>query len=101
MYGSGHNEELIGRAIRGRRQQAVISVKFGALREPGGALVGFDARSGTVKSFLTYTLRRLGTDHVDIYRPAKVGPTVPTISVRGRRGSRARTCSGTSPSSRR
>jgi aryl-alcohol dehydrogenase-like predicted oxidoreductase len=68
---------LIGSAIRGRREQAVLSVKFGALREPGGALIGFDARSESVKSFLTYTLRRLGTDYVDIYRPARVDPTVP------------------------
>ncbi len=77
FYGSGHNEELIAKAIRGRREQAVLSVKFGALREPGGAIVGFDARPASVKSFLTYTLRRLGTDYVDIYRPARLDPTVP------------------------
>lgn len=77
FYGSGHNEELIGTAIRDRRELAVLSVKFGALQEPGGALIVFDARPASVKSFLTYTLRRLGTDYVDIYRPARVDPTVP------------------------
>ena len=77
FYGTGHNEELIGKAIRGRRDSAVISLKFGAPRDPDGALVGFDARPAAVKNALAYSLRRLGTDHVDIYRPARVDPTVP------------------------
>ena len=77
FYGTGHNEELIGKAIRGRRDSAVISLKFGALRDPDGALVGFDARPASVKNFLAYSLRRLGTDHVEIYRPARVDPAVP------------------------
>ena len=77
FYGTGHNEELIGKAIRGRRDSAVISLKFGALRDPDGALVGFDARPAAVKNALAYSLRRLGTDHVDIYRPARVDPAVP------------------------
>lgn len=78
FYGVGHNEELIGRAIRGRRRdQVVIAVKFGALSDPAGSLIGFDARPASIRNFLTYTLRRLGTDHVDIYQPARVDPSVP------------------------
>jgi pyridoxine 4-dehydrogenase len=77
FYGSGRNEALIATAIRGRRDQAVLSVKFGALRDPDGAMIGFDARPAAVKNFLAYTLQRLGTDHVDIYRPARVDPAVP------------------------
>ena len=77
FYGQGHNEMLIGRALRGRRQQAVISVKFGALRAPDGSWAGYDARPAAVKNFLAYTLKRLGTDHIDVYRPARLDPNVP------------------------
>jgi aryl-alcohol dehydrogenase-like predicted oxidoreductase len=77
FYGMGHNEDLIRRAIDGRRDEVFISVKFGAQRDPAGQFVGFDARPASVKNFLTYTLRRLGTDHVDLYQPARVDPSVP------------------------
>jgi aryl-alcohol dehydrogenase-like predicted oxidoreductase len=77
FYGMGHNEMLIGRALRDRRDKALLSVKFGALREPGGGWSGVDARPAAVKNFLTYTLTRLGTDHIDIYRPARLDPAVP------------------------
>jgi aryl-alcohol dehydrogenase-like predicted oxidoreductase len=80
FYGSGHNELLIGRALReakARRDQVLLSVKFGGLRTPGGGWGGFDGRPAAVKNFLTYTLTRLGVDHVDIYRPARLDPTVP------------------------
>ncbi len=77
FYGMGHNELLLGRALNGRRNQVLLSVKFGAMRDPGGAFVGVDARPQAVKNFLAYTLRRLGTDYVDIYRPARVDPAVP------------------------
>ncbi|MFI5181905.1 MAG: aldo/keto reductase [Thermoanaerobaculia bacterium] len=78
FYGMGHNELLLGEAIRGRaREQIVLSVKFGALRDPFGGWTGVDARPAAVKNFLAYTLRRLGTDYVDIYRPTRVDPTVP------------------------
>jgi aryl-alcohol dehydrogenase-like predicted oxidoreductase len=78
FYGMGHNELLIRDALRGRdRDQVAISVKFGALRDPAGAFAGYDARPAAVKNFLTYSLRRLGTDHVDVYRPARVDPAVP------------------------
>jgi len=77
-YGMGHNEQLIREAIRGRRRDsAVISVKFGALRDPSGAWLGVDARPAAVKNFISYTLRRLKTDYVDIYRPGRLDPAVP------------------------
>jgi len=78
FYGMGHNELLIRDALRTRdRDQVAISVKFGALRDPAGGFAGYDGRPAAVKNFLTYTLTRLGTDHVDVYRPARVDPNVP------------------------
>jgi aryl-alcohol dehydrogenase-like predicted oxidoreductase len=78
FYGMGHNELLVAEALRGRkRADAVISVKFGAQRDPAGGWVGFDARPAAVKNSLAYTLVRLGTDYVDIYRPARLDPQVP------------------------
>jgi aryl-alcohol dehydrogenase-like predicted oxidoreductase len=78
FYGMGHNEMLIRRALEGtRRSQIIISVKFGALRDPGGVFGGNDGRPQAVKNFLAYTLRRLGTDYIDIYRPARLDPAVP------------------------
>ena len=78
FYGMGHNELLIRDALRGRaRERALISVKFGALRDPAGGWGGYDARPAAVKNFLTYSLRRLGTDYIDIYRPARLDPKVP------------------------
>jgi aryl-alcohol dehydrogenase-like predicted oxidoreductase len=77
FYGSGDNEMLIGRALRDRREKALLSVKFGGLRGPDGSWTGFDARPAAVKNFLTYSLRRLGVDHIDIYRPARLDPVVP------------------------
>jgi aryl-alcohol dehydrogenase-like predicted oxidoreductase len=77
-YGMGHNELLLREALRGRnREQVVLSVKFGVLRDPGGQVLGTDGRPAAVKTFLAYTLRRLGTEYVDIYRPARVDPAVP------------------------
>jgi len=77
FYGMGHNEMLIGRAIQGRRDQAILSVKFGALRDPSGVFIGFDGRPAYVKTSLAYSLRRLGVDHIDLYYPARVDPNVP------------------------
>ena len=77
-YGMGDNELLIAEALKGRdRDKAVISVKFGALRGPDGMWIGYDARPAMVRTALAYTLRRLGTDHVDIYRPGRLDPNVP------------------------
>ena len=78
FYGSGHNEMLIAEALRGRaRENAQISVKFGAFRDPAGGFGLYDARPGSVRNFLTYSLRRLRTDYIDIYRPARLDPNVP------------------------
>jgi aryl-alcohol dehydrogenase-like predicted oxidoreductase len=77
FYGMGHNEMLIGEALRGRRrEQALISVKFGALRDPNLAWNGYDARPVAIKNFLAYTLQRLGVDYVDVYRPARLDAKV-------------------------
>jgi aryl-alcohol dehydrogenase-like predicted oxidoreductase len=76
-YGAGHNELLIGRALQDRRDQALLSVKFGALRGPDGSWLGMDARPAAVRNFLSFTLTRLGVDHVDIYRPGRLDPAVP------------------------
>ena len=76
-YGSGHNELLIGKAIAGRRDQVQLSVKFGVLHGPGVGPGGIDARPAAVKNFLAYSLVRLATDHVDVYRPARLDPAVP------------------------
>src|ERR1700678_2327424 len=78
FYGAGHNEMLIAEALRGRRREnVVLSVKFGALRDPSGGWVGYDARPKAVKNFVAYSLKRLGTDYIDIYRPARLDPDVP------------------------
>jgi aryl-alcohol dehydrogenase-like predicted oxidoreductase len=76
-YGAGHNELLIGRALRDRRDKALVSVKFGALRSHDGSWIGMDTRPAAAKNFLAYTLTRLGLDHVDIYRPGRLDPNVP------------------------
>ncbi|MEM8531192.1 MAG: aldo/keto reductase [Chloroflexota bacterium] len=78
FYGMGHNELLLREALQGRkREQCALSVKFGALRDYAGGWLGFDGRPAAVKNFLAYTLRRLGTDYIDIYRPARIDSTVP------------------------
>jgi len=78
FYGMGHNEMLLQKALAGRpRDSYFLSVKFGGMRAPNGAFVGFDARPAAVKNFLSYSLRRLGTDYVDLYFPSRVDPNVP------------------------
>ncbi len=78
FYAMGHNELLLAEALRGRdRDSYTLSVKFGMLREPGPAFGGTDGRPEAVKNFLAYSLTRLGTDHIDIYRPARLDPQVP------------------------
>ncbi|MEW1641867.1 aldo/keto reductase [Streptomyces sp. NPDC091219] len=81
FYAMGHNEMLIGEALRtapaARREQALTSVKFGALRDPAGGWSGYDGRPAAVKNFAAYSLQRLGVDHIDVYRIARVDPGVP------------------------
>ncbi len=77
FYGMGHNEMLIAEALRGvPRDRYQLSVKFGALRDPAGMWVGYDASPRAVKTWLAYSLQRLGVDHIDIYRPARLDPKV-------------------------
>ncbi len=78
FYGMGHNEMLIREALAGRsRDNLQISVKFGALRDPARGFIGMDCRPAAVKNFIAYSLQRLGVDHIDIYRPARLDPAVP------------------------
>jgi aryl-alcohol dehydrogenase-like predicted oxidoreductase len=77
FYSTGRNELLVGRALAGRRERALLSVKFGALRAPDGFFIGYDARPASVKNFLAHSLTRLGVDVIDIYRPARLDSTVP------------------------
>ncbi|MFI5892272.1 aldo/keto reductase [Actinoplanes sp. NPDC051513] len=78
FYANGHNELLLAEALRGRdRESFVLSVKFGMLRGPGNQFLGADARPAAVKNFLNHSLTRLGTDYIDIYRPARLDPAVP------------------------
>ncbi len=78
FYGMGHNEMLIGEALRGRsRDEVLISVKFGAQRAPDNAWIGYDASPPAVKTALAYSLNRLGVDHIDVYRPARLDSKVP------------------------
>ncbi|GAA3822556.1 aldo/keto reductase [Streptomyces coacervatus] len=81
FYGMGHNEMLIGEALRSARaelrERALLSVKFGALRGPDGGWIGHDGRPAAVKNFAAYSLQRLGVDHIDVYRIARVDPDVP------------------------
>jgi aryl-alcohol dehydrogenase-like predicted oxidoreductase len=84
FYGMGHNEMLIAEALKGRdRSKVQISVKFGALRGPDGSWIGIDGRPQAVRNALAYTLKRLDTDHVDIYRLARLDPTVPVEDTIG------------------
>ena len=78
FYGMGHNEMLIAEAVKAvPRDKMIVSVKFGALRDAGGGWGGVDARPAALKNFLAYTLQRLGLEHIDIYRPARLDPQVP------------------------
>jgi len=77
FYGMGHNEMLIANALRFQREQVLLSVKFGAQRGPDGTWLGYDHRPAAVKTSLAYSLKRLGVDYIDIYRPARLDPSVP------------------------
>ena len=78
FYGMGNNEMLIREALTGRSRDSLqISVKFGALRDPNNGFLGYDSRPAAVKNFVAYSLQRLGVDHIDVYRPARLDPDVP------------------------
>jgi aryl-alcohol dehydrogenase-like predicted oxidoreductase len=77
FYGMGHNELLLREAIKGQRNKVQLSVKFGAMRGPDGGWLGFDARPAAAKNFAAYSLKRLGVEALDVYRPARLDATVP------------------------
>jgi aryl-alcohol dehydrogenase-like predicted oxidoreductase len=83
FYGMGHNEMLLGEALKGRRDKILLSVKFGGMRAPGGAFIGIDGRPAAVKNFAAYSLQRLQTDHIDVYRLARLDPNVPVEETIG------------------
>ncbi|MDO0927813.1 aldo/keto reductase [Streptomyces sp. TG1A-8] len=87
FYAMGHNEMLLGEALRtapaARRERALVSVKFGALRDPDGNWSGYDGRPAAVKNFAAYSLQRLGVDHIDVYRIARLDPDVPVEDTVG------------------
>ena len=78
FYGMGHNETLIGEALRGvARDRYQLSVKFGNLRDPSGAIIGNESRPKSVKNFISYSLKRLGVEYLDIYRPSRLDDDTP------------------------
>jgi aryl-alcohol dehydrogenase-like predicted oxidoreductase len=84
FYGMGHNEQLLRQALGGRpRDSYFVSVKFGAMRGPDGGFIGFDGRPPAVKNFLSYSLRRLGVDYIDLYQPSRIDPVVPVEETVG------------------
>lgn len=83
FYSMGLNEAVVGKAVRGRRDKAFLSVKCGALRAPSGALLGLDLRPQAIKNFCAYSLQRLGVDVIDLYQPARVDPAVPVEETIG------------------
>ena len=82
FYGAGHNELLIGKAIKGRRDDAIISVKFGAIFY-NGQWLGLDLRPMAIKNFINYSLTRLGIDTIDLYQPCRLDNSVPVEDVIG------------------
>jgi aryl-alcohol dehydrogenase-like predicted oxidoreductase len=79
FYGMGHNEMLIGDALKqpSKRDKAILSVKYGAQRDPKGQILGFASDRAATKTAIAYTLKRLRVDYIDIYRPARVSPFTP------------------------
>ncbi|QQQ28955.1 aldo/keto reductase [Chryseobacterium indoltheticum] len=82
FYGAGHNEMLIGKAIKGRRDEAFISVKFGAIFH-NGQWIGMDLRPVAIKNFVNYSLTRLGIETIDLYQPSRMDGSVPIEDIIG------------------
>ena len=82
FYGSGHNELLVGKAIKGRRNDAFISVKFGGIVD-GGRFLGLDLRPIAIRNFINYSLVRLGIETIDLYQPCRLDNSVPVEDVIG------------------
>lgn len=82
FYGAGHNELLVGKAVKGRRDDAFISVKFGAIFHQGQWL-GLDLRPASIRNFINYSLVRLGIETIDLYQPCRLDNSVPVEDVIG------------------
>lgn len=82
FYGAGHNEMLIGKAIKGRRDDAFISVKFGAIFH-NGQWLGLDLRPIAIKNFINYSLARLRVETIDLYQPSRMDGSVPVADIIG------------------
>jgi len=82
FYGAGHNEILVGKAIKGRRDDAFISVKFGAIFH-NGQWLGLDLRPIAIKNFINYSLTRLGIETIDLYQPSRMDDSVPVEDIIG------------------
>jgi aryl-alcohol dehydrogenase-like predicted oxidoreductase len=84
FYAAGHNEMLIGEALKGcKRAEAFLSVKFGALMAPNGAMYGLDVRPLTVKNYLAHSLKRLNVDYIDLYQPGRIDMAIPVEETIG------------------
>jgi len=84
FYGCGHNEMLVGEAIKGYdRDKVFISVKFGGLSAPNGIPYGIDSRPLAIKNYLTYSLKRLDVDYIDLYQPCRIDPEIPVEETLG------------------
>jgi aryl-alcohol dehydrogenase-like predicted oxidoreductase len=83
MYGPFHNEQLIGTAIAGRRDDVIVATKFGNERRPDGSFVGVNGRPEYVRAACDASLGRLGVDHIDLYYQHRVDPDVPVEETWG------------------
>ncbi|TBL79087.1 aldo/keto reductase [Paenibacillus thalictri] len=84
FYGSGQSEMLVGEALKGsNREKAFVSVKFGVLFSPNGTIDGLDVRPQTIKNYLTYSLKRLNLDYIDLYQPARIDLDIPVEETIG------------------
>jgi aryl-alcohol dehydrogenase-like predicted oxidoreductase len=77
MYGSGHNEELVGQSIQGKRDRVIVATKFGNVRDGEGRFLGVNGRPEYVKASCLGSLMRLGVDTIDLYYQHRVDPNVP------------------------
>ncbi|MEV8426903.1 aldo/keto reductase [Streptomyces niveus] len=77
IYGPFHSEEVVGKAIKGRRDDVVVATKFGLVSHSGGGPGVMDSGAGNVKTAVEGSLKRLGTDHIDLYYQHRVDPSTP------------------------
>ena len=83
MYGVGHNEELVGKAIKGRRDEVILATKFGNMRGEDGSFLGINGKPEYVKQACEASLKRLDTDYIDLYYQHRVDPNTPVEETVG------------------